>query len=432
MPTEEELQQVNDQLAALAPDPPAFDEDLFAAYTVNKKPVSKDAFRDALVKRFQDAGIDEINQTELGYLSDYIYNNIPETARTSELARVIDVRPYIETQDVHDRAWIESKPRDQWTAYDKRAYEGTVKTKSVNTALATAEYTNFVNYVQTTTGKTVAVPGFSPRSVSVGPAATRDKMQTGNVAAVDQAFQGTAAYDRSRISSDDLRKAFIHSYSTDVLDIVQLENQYVQSGLIVTPTQIQMRTIDPRAGQSYVGARVNLSVPQASNYLIDASHRPSEITQMQKNLAAAGYFDTSTTGYVAGDAYDPETLKAWNAMLADSVKMNLPIDQLLREKTISRNQNFDAGATLTAASTFNQIGQQLLGRDLSAEEQANVFEYIKNLRDTKGLQTTDAATLKSGIDLQAAQDYIVSTTGNEQDMLSNQSQIDAFQKAFGS
>ncbi len=403
--------------------PVEFDRAQFEKYIVGNKVLSSPQdVALALSDRFDETGFSDATEVTVDFVNNVanlIYYGLPEGVVTAELVKAIDIRPFL---NVSRSVAVEQDNSDAIAAVDKLI------------GIANAEVSFVETFISTTSSKPFQF-GASGTTVGLGPIipfreikATTNTTDAGQVAAT---YQGAAGLMRPDITADQLRSAFIQSYSTDVMDVIQLEQSYTEQGMTIAPTSLQMNTISARGGQSSVGAKVRYSIPEAANYLLDQSHKPSSILQAQKNLAAAGYFDMSEMGYTPGDALDPETVKAWRAMLADSVKTGLPVDQLLRDKTFARSRNFDPGSRLAASRGFNEISQQLLGRNLSSTEIAGVLEYVKSIANTQGLQSNDIQTLQSGIDMNVAQEYIVSTTAGEQDQIGQQSQINEYRKVFG-
>ena len=423
--------------------PITFDEQLFADYMSEEDHLDQSKFADELHQRFLDLGLEDADKEYTKHLAKYIWLNIPENARTKGVARAIDISEYVRAWG----AWQEENANPvngkKLIQHGSTPNQGVQVPKYVELSEAQAYFDQLVidekqmvvDYIQTVSGKKYTPSEATEGQATLSPVVDRDEI-AGTTNPVDQAeaaaevFAGGTVLAKNRVSRDELQNAFIQSYSTDVMDLISMEQGYTEQGMTVDPTQIQIRTMAPGT-RVPPDAKVTYSVPEAANYLLSSWLRPKDITQLQKNMAAAGYFDTSQLGYVEGDPLDPETIRAWRAALADSVKTGVPVDQMLRTKAGDRNRNFDPGARLAASRQFNEVSQQLLGRNLSSEEIASVLQHMQTIANTQGLRTNDPAVLASGIDQNVAQDFILSTTGREQDQMALQSQINEYQKAFG-
>ena len=133
-------------------------------------------------------------------------------------------------------------------------------------------------------------------------------------------------------------------------------------------------------------AQRKLSIYAARGYL--ARLKPSEVASMQQKMAKAGYFDRVGSNYLDGDADDEATYKAWEMLLVDSYKTNVPVDKLLTGKArtyrAERQQQVEKMMqpidTQSLQMQGNDAARQLLGRNLSPEEVSELTSHLNKLR----------------------------------------------------
>lgn len=157
----------------------------------------------------------------------------------------------------------------------------------------------------------------------------------------------------------------------------------VQGGKPIAPTQ----------------SRPTMGVNQAMDYLRTLT--PSQVKDVQKKLAMAGYYDRvvqNAEGGMAnavpieeGYAFDPATQAAWRLLLTDAVKENRPISRLLGEKAPTyreerRKKQLSGLAELDGdmvALMANDYAQSIIGRTLTGQEQAMMRDYLYQLREDR-------------------------------------------------
>ena len=117
---------------------------------------------------------------------------------------------------------------------------------------------------------------------------------------------------------------------------------------------------------------------------------PKEITNLQRKMAAAGYFDRTTSGstWVEGEWNDPATTEAWRLLVTDAVVENKSVPTMLSERNRdyrdkigqARLKNLVQTDPNYEAQIANEWARQRVGRDLTQEELAGLHQHLEELK----------------------------------------------------
>ena len=144
---------------------------------------------------------------------------------------------------------------------------------------------------------------------------------------------------------------------------------------------------ETRGGRRGIPATKTRSVSEVVGSLKENS--PTQIETLQRNMAAAGYFDrTGATSYAKGEWNDEATFAAWSLLVSDSVKQGQSIPKVLgaasrdyrkqvRAERLAGVSELDPSYTRVLADDW---AQSVLGRRLSPEEQRSMHEQLIGLR----------------------------------------------------
>jgi hypothetical protein len=319
-------------------------------------------------------GTPDISSDEVKFIAAYIAASLPSNAQTREVVANLDLRPFIESA----KRWGSTVDEDIDTSL------GTI---SID-VLTFDDFSSAIDQEEAAwraevTAATGSDPGQrpSPSSAGMGPPAMKsDVVATGTPEqqqTAAESYYGTGVTSRT-ISEDDLREAFMQSGSTDILDALALQRQYEEAGMSVDMPTLQLTTPSSRVQ----GARPQLSAGEAVRYLQRSSISPQMLRQLQENLVSAGYFDNLDSGPVLGDQFDRNTNAAWRALLADSLRENKPIMEVLRVKKVQRARALPTMREASTTAYFNQAAQELIGRDLSATELQGLRDYLMGTRES--------------------------------------------------
>lgn len=193
--------------------------------------------------------------------------------------------------------------------------------------------------------------------------------------------------------------------------LVKLESQDGAPPIMIDFDRDSIQEQRSAAGQGADGGTRKMSATAAMDYLYTLDDQEVEV--LQNRMIEAGYFDQLGGEFAQGpqrlgDFTDEATIAAWRLMLADGYgRDKTSMDRLTeRTKTYRANKAREAKASTpvmdfkTAAVTSNYHSQQLLGRDLSAFEQAAVIGYIKRLQGQRAtmLDSDPSATQQPAVD----------------------------------
>lgn len=187
-------------------------------------------------------------------------------------------------------------------------------------------------------------------------------------------------------------------------------------------------------GGTTTGA-VTLSALDAAGYLTTLTD--AEVKNMQMKLAAAGFFDQTSSGssYVEGDAYDKVTNEAWRLALGESALRNIPVTQVIGE----RGKNYRSTQRAARMKGLTELdpsytrvladdwAQATIGRRLSPEEQDALHLQLQ-------LLVSRRAGFVAGASDNTATEGLVGDMGVDQNdvtlALENQYSVEQRQTAF--
>lgn len=373
------------------------DEALFTEATgLDSERLDVGAAVDLLMERFNITGgffdpvysdrSDVSLQRDMRDTFKFIVNALPEDLREKAILNDIDLRPWL--QALQDRTF--KSGRRTVTAPTSKLQELVVQIPEAAREQLLADYKLAypdmnVNIRAAEVNKLLA-PGSKVGLISkiAGPEAA--------IPESDMAGRAAGATDTDpTISVDELRKAFIRTYSSDILDLEALGYEMDATGTVeditidvIEPTGTYLR---PGAGGAPTNERMN--VRAAVDYLYSGQVTPKEVTALQRRMVAAGFFDGFQDGYVPGDAFDDNTNKAWRNLLAQAFTRKMSVDDILRDNTQQRRQRLPDLTKNINRSVFNATAQNIIGRNLTDMEQEGLVTYIQNLQQEQGLRGAD-------------------------------------------
>lgn len=192
-------------------------------------------------------------------------------------------------------------------------------------------------------------------------------------------------------------------------------------------------------------ARVGDATISANDALAYLGTLPeSDVSGMQLKLAAAGYFDELDNGgfYRDGDAYDENTMLAWQKLLQDSIQNDVAVTTQLGQRSKGYREEARQGR-LRQISKFDpkysraiadDYGQSVLGRNLSDQEADHLDAQLRALVKQRAGYVAGADN--TGIDhaLPNATGYdegdVEQILGNDRQMVIERRQNNLFKTSF--
>lgn len=165
---------------------------------------------------------------------------------------------------------------------------------------------------------------------------------------------------------------------------------------------------------------------------------PKEISEVQRNLARAGYFEQSALQgqvYMDGEP-DDVTDAAWRRLIADSVSTNRPAMQVLSQKAlVYREQLREANMRQMAAIDpnllsldANSVGQSMLGRNMTWQETRALQSQLEELRTQRAGWVAGADDNETATGLQGQEGF---TTDDIAVKVQQMTQQDRFKNRMG-
>lgn len=401
--------------------------------------------------------IDRVGDKAMYNIGSIIYDSLPAELRTKQAIAALDLRPYLQLlrgariPNVRPmpskNSWSELAPWNQGDAPPsdtERVGDAEIdqmliaENKRIRDTLAKVPDSSAAD-ADTRKAMLDAAASYTPGQASALPETQQDVLDRLGKGTVNTSAAGPAKpWDPSetvRFPVDQLRNVVQTGEVTDFNQFLGLEQQQQSpSGagggyFPVTVGEPGNPYLKPSSGET-------ISARDAANYLQRFGADPAKVTEAQRKLAEAGYFDRIGKGAADiawGDAFDPTTQEAWKAMLLDVVRRDTTVPELLRTESATyrervRQQRLAAltpyqetGADLTA----NSVAQSVIGRDLSPFERAALAKHIAELRsqragyiggDRNGTPLPNAA----GFTADDIQSWVTSRTSEEQLMTNSQ------------
>lgn len=234
--------------------------------------------------------------------------------------------------------------------------------------------------------------------------------------------------DAEGFSEQDLRTLFTRRQETDIMSLEAIMSEYGGTYTMPAEPTLGLANIGLEPAISVeedrgvvlgqpVGARVNFRA--AADYLYSGKVTPTEVTNLQRKMVAAGLFDSPqmADGYAAGDVFDMNTNTAWRTLLAQAFTRNKTVQDTLSEMTKERQQRLPSLRENVNKRVFNLAAQDLIGRDLTDAEQAGLTNYLRGLREQQGLASM-GASVETGYGEQEVSTYLAKEFDTEIDQVS--------------
>jgi hypothetical protein len=370
------------------------EDDAFAALLNRLDPMLKgkldhlDRAGTRLENLLPDAGVNDNDFADS--IAYSIVTALPEEMRTAEVLNSMDLRPWLDAMKSQSDAAVkvkESMSQDDHFVWKPEAYDAAIQ---AITEFETGEISNLQQGTELSDEQRAKLqaeitqwkPGVVGLNVS-GRAMVEGEtvalQAVGQVPFNPQSLEAPIDGDIG-FPVEDLR-ALVQG------GMMTLDQLVEQEGLIADELGGGMFPVDTGIGVSAQPKTKVLSALDALNYLTKLPE--DEVRKMQQKLVASGYYDR--VGEIAieyGDPYDPATMKAWQAMLTDSVRMNKPVTKLIadeartyrtkiREQRLGTLQDIDTEYVDVVANDF---ARSYMGRGLTKMELDGVKQYLDGLR----------------------------------------------------
>jgi len=335
-------------------------------------------------------------RTSFKAITDYVLLSLPEAAWTNDMLSQLDLRPYLANLQKWGEAVAQVDPdsrvhdNEKADAFASAAAAGlTAQQKIIDQLVGEHPDTDPNRGAQYEYSNTEAGPSPEAQTAAYD-AAVGVATQNGQAAPnFSQWAQGKSdTLEAITISEQEVRDAFALTYSSDALKAMEVGSNLAQGG-----AQVEMPTVDlvgsgapslpgdPGYNESGRMPANRLSINKAAGWLMSMNVTPASVKAMQDKLVQAGYMDGMQGRVNYGDGWDPLTNAAWSAALADSIKRNVPLPQLLASKTQERRSRLPDISAFKEGASFDLIAQNLLGRNLSDAEKMDMVRYLEGLRD---------------------------------------------------
>jgi hypothetical protein len=256
------------------------------------------------------------------------------------------------------------------------------------------------------------------------PEAAQDPTSTTSTVPSSMSTQNTPAYRAGvdvggsgtptvTFSEADIRDLMVQSNITDLRQLIQVQEDVISEGSTMNLPDIVMESNQAATPQQakYMeeyGQRAltrSLTPRQAVRYITDGNVTPGELMNLQNKLIRAGYLDNEQMMMIPGDIMDSTTTTVWSRVLADSVRYNLTIPQLLKKKEMERVQSAVDLNTPQMRDILNNVTLSLIGRPLDSTEMEGLVSYLDNVRTVQGAGMS-ANDLGQNIETQDVADYL--------------------------
>lgn len=334
------------------------------------------------------------------FVAQFIFKALPESLRSAEALAALDLRPYL-TQLI-GKPLLRVRHTDGYEVKEKIVFDfqrnATQLDKTIGDTIRSGLPSTMTEdqknvYVQQAIKFDATRAGMNP---AINPTVAEGKAKGG----FDATKVNTVADIQASFPIDELR-AMVATGQMKYEDLIQQENaakdqlgggyfpisvdgpdatQHVRTSSPTSPTP-GTDTNPLRPGRT-VGAM------EALNMLTTMT--PKEITNLQRKMAAAGYFDRTTSGstWVEGEWNDPATTEAWRLLVTDAVVENKSVPTMLSERNRdyrdkigqARLKNLVQTDPNYEAQIANEWARQRVGRDLTQEELAGLHQHLEELK----------------------------------------------------
>lgn len=172
-------------------------------------------------------------------------------------------------------------------------------------------------------------------------------------------------------------------------------------------------------------------------YDLDEKGDKTRISEIQRMLTEAGYFQVLDTTYRLGEA-DEATVNAWAMFLTESAKRNMVPSNLFadKKKQWAATRKYGAGLTYqdpnTVFALMDQIGMQVLDRTLTESERVALFAKVREWERLTATNQTLSGGMPTSVDIESRMaNYISQQNRSELDFGIMQEFSDNLTKWFG-
>jgi len=407
-------------------------------------PIGKKEAVDLLKQRFDAPKVPSWvrkSTTSMTMMYEAMYEALPEEMRTKEVMTNIDIRPYLDAVNGKD-IYVGGTGNLQMRQPVDVSFELEALNKQLRDAFDASLPTSMSpGQRQTELDKLLTyepgVAGVDPRNSQAG-----QSVMSG--AGISGDFDPTAATGgTANLFPVDEMRAMVQAGNMTIEGVGQDEQDAGMGAML--PIDVHSRGGgEGRTG--YPSPTKSMSATEAMSFL--ATLKPSELTNLQKRMAAAGYYDRIGAGtYIEGEFSDANTLAAWKQVLTDAVAKNRSVPQLIedgmagyREQVRSARlkdlQQMDPNFARFAA---NDYARSVIGRDLTSEEEVGLRGYLAGLRRERAGYI--GGTSNFGVDGPLANGdqgytesdvyaYVAKETSTEASTLQQSRQMDVLRKAL--
>lgn len=386
-------------------------------FTVGKTPLHANEARDVIWQRIH--GYYTTGSPAMEMAAEYILRSVPRDAWSKELLSSLDLRPYLQAMSTwaksaadlgierishKDLTWRRNNQgidiADVAQEMDAALSLTQKGLQDFANATATGDPNERMRSFELTDSTKVGLTPMAVAELAQSQVTTNENYSSGTATTsgtnVKDAFQGISGVDvTAQFPVDDMRTAIVNDLTTiEGLASQELQQQQQLDGKGYFPVAVDaptMRPLDVHGGQVSapgMGNQTTIGLNDALRYLTTLP--PSQVKDMQRKLAQAGYFDqvTSLTSIDEGNALDEATKTAWKALIRDSVTMNQPVWKVLGDRSKDYRQKARQARLSTLQGidedhnrlTANDLAQSLIGRNLTDDELKSLTHHIEQLR----------------------------------------------------
>lgn len=307
-----------------------------------------------------------------------IYDSLPEQYRTTEIIAALDVRPYLAQLDGRKIHFEANGGLRQWDV----TISTSKQLKDVQNGIASRLPIDPSLPVEQQQAMRDRLLQYDATTAGSNPESNIPAMQAAANGQIGSGFDATTFVDEQTLFPVAELREMVRTGEVSIAQLEQYERQQIEAGVSGTfPIDVTAPWSKGDYSVDYMGVR------EAMAYLSTLSEQ--EVTNLQRKLGAAGYFDRTGLGasYVEGDSMDKVTLEAWKLALGDAVAANKSVPAVImdgmqnyrtkiREARMRDLEKVDPRYSATLASDY---AMSVVGRGLSTEEQAALNSYLTDL-----------------------------------------------------
>lgn len=251
---------------------------------------------------------------------------------------------------------------------------------------------------------------------------------------------GPAGQDESTFSGWTMTDYLRQNPESTLYDLIKLESESLafsdgfENSYFNTLTRGQFIFEKDEAGNVK-----KVSATKALNLIYDLQEKgdKTRISEIQRMLTDAGYFQVLDTTYRLGEADEP-TVQAWMMFLTEAAKKNVVPSTLFAEKKKQWAETRRYGAGIiqqdpnTVFNLIDQVGKEVLARGLTESERVNLYQKVREWERLTATNLTEPGGMPTAVDIESRiNNYLTQQNQSEIDFGIASEFADNLKKWFG-